>query len=633
MNNILDIKNEISIWLDYVNSKRDTFRERLIKYVEQDKDEEKIWVNTVYALMQLGLAIRHTDETSVVVKPRKFWDEEYASNLTDLAAFDYDEMERKKLGYATNWDCQFFWVSLERNRGRNEYRQVIETSIEDPMTWITDPYSDFMTPARFNYFEVQILKSAMTEDQGFDEDLVAELTAWGITDIETNKTYRNEASGLNNVNDEWLEDFYVDCYDWFRYDNEWDLYLITVDSATNLILREQKIEPVTVEEKKTWKIDMRTQVAVTYYSPKRWDAFGINLVDLAVDKQKGQSILLNLRMADAKFSTFGQMNLVNTDIVKNTNDLLSPSTKTKWIWVNAWAWSLSNAVYPVPRQSIMSDSYNVSNELSSQLQLDTWMSENTLWVAEKGLTLWQSQQVQQNANLRLSLWISISNWGEEDFWKFMWFRTYNEYFDTEESKFIRVANGFDSMPVEFRRDDFIWIENPEIRIESKKKAEQDRQKENAAFQTSMPYFMQDPTIPKIIKTLALRYSMRLQWSPREMIKLLTYNKDEEWAKAKVIAINNKDDKGILIDNMSDDHQTYLVMFESAIDSPIKDRAIQARKQAYIMSGQMASQQGAALEWGWGNWMINSMQNQMTSNMLSQQNKWDVTSTWSIAENV
>ena len=632
MNDLQEIKSEINLWLDFVNNKRDIFRERLEKYVEQDKDEEKIGVNTTYAMMQLWLAIRYTDDTSVIIKPRKFWDEEYAANLTDLAAFDYDEMERKKIGYAKDWDVQFFGVTLERNRGRNEFRQVIDTSIEDPLTWLPDPYSDFMTPARFHYFEVQILKSEMTKDAWFKEDEVSELTSWGNTDIENNKTYRNEASGLNNVNDEHLEDFYVDCYDGFRYDSEWDLYLITVSSWGNILLREQKIEAVTKEEKKSGHIDMRTQVNITYFSPKRWDPFGVSLLDLTVDKQKGQSILLNLRMTDAKFSTFGQMNLVNTDIVKNTNDLLNPSTKTKWIWVNAGNSSLSNAVYPVPRQSIMADSYNVSNELSSQLQLDTWMSENTLWVAEKGLTLGQSQQVQQNANLRLALWISIANWGEEDFWKYMWLRTYEEYFDKDEVKFIRVANGFDSMPIEFRRDDFDGIESPEIKIESKKKAEQDREKEKLAFMTTLPYFMQDPMTPKIIKTLALRYSMKLQWTPREYIKLLTYNKDEEWAKAKVIAINNNDESGITINNMSDDHQTYLVMFESAMDSPIKAKAIEARKQAYIMSGQMAMQQWAAVEWQWGG-QVNAMQNQMTSNMLSQWNAWDVTSAWNVAENM
>jgi len=107
--------------------------------------------------------------------------------------------------------------------------------------------------------------------------------------------------------------------------------MVTVDSKMQEVLREVKIEPVTKEEKKSGKIDMRTQVNLTWYSPKRNDPCGVSLLDIVVDKQKFQSMLMNLRLIDAKFSTFGQMNLVNTDIVKNTNDLLKPSTNTKWI--------------------------------------------------------------------------------------------------------------------------------------------------------------------------------------------------------------------------------------------------------------------------------------------------------------
>ena len=80
---------------------------------------------------------------------------------------------------------------------------------------------------------------------------------------------------------------------------------------------------------------------------------------------------MNLRLIDAKFSTFGQTNLVNTDIVKDTSQLTKPSINTKWIKVQAGNQNLSNAVYPVPRQSIMQDSFQVSNEIAKQRQLDT----------------------------------------------------------------------------------------------------------------------------------------------------------------------------------------------------------------------------------------------------------------------
>ena len=47
------VQNEINMGLDYVEAKRQIIRNRLIKYVDQDKDEEKIGINTIYSVMQL----------------------------------------------------------------------------------------------------------------------------------------------------------------------------------------------------------------------------------------------------------------------------------------------------------------------------------------------------------------------------------------------------------------------------------------------------------------------------------------------------------------------------------------------------------------------------------------------------
>lgn len=618
MSKILEIKNEINEALDFIQAKRVVWRDRLVKYVDQDKDEDKIGVNTIYSMMQLGLSIKYSDETSVIILPRKFWDIEYAANLTSLAEFDFDETERRVLKYQLDWDQQFFWASVEKKRGWDSVTQTCMTSSEDPLSWLMDPYGDYLTEFRYHYFEVEMLKSDMTEDKWFDEAKVAGLTQENIEELESTKTYKNRAAWFNDVTVDESEDFYVSLYDWVRRD--WnDLYMVTVDAGKNEILREVLIEPVTVEEKKANRVDMRTQVNITWFSPKRWDPVGVSLVDLVIDKQIWNSILTNLRLIDAKFSTFGQTNLVNTDIVKNTTDLMSPSTNTKWIGVNPKGWNISNAVYPVPRQSIMQDSYAVTNELNKQASLDTWISDDSLGIPTKNITLGQAQQDQANANLRLALGISVSNWWEKAYWNFMWLRSYYEYFEESEVKFARVANGFDSLPIEFRVDDFLWIESPNIKIESKKNAEDKRKKESASFMVMYPSITEDPTLPKVTKNIARRYAMRLQWTPREMIKLLTYDKDEESAKHKLNLINNNDDKWVIIDDLWEDHQTFLVIFEWALDGPVKDKAIQARKEAFILSGQMAEQNAVSLEQETsGTWR--DMQRQMTSNFISQENK-------------
>lgn len=607
-------KIQIQMWLDFINPKREIFRERLVKYIDQDKQEDKIWVNTIYSLMNLWIAIRQSDEANVIFMPRQFGDEEYADILTSLAKYDYDEMELSKLDYAKDWDSFFFWYALRSKAGWDSTKSVNLIKQEDPLTRIPDPYSDFMTQPRFHYFEKEMLKSTMTEDRWFDEQKVNQLTSEVMQELQTNKTYRNNASWLNDIIRDENEDFYISVYDWYTY-YKGDLYMLTLDAWCREVLRAIKIEPVRAEEKKQGYVDIRTQVTVERFSPVRWNPCWISLVDLIIDKQTANSQLLNLRLIDAKFSTFWQMNLYDTNKIKNVQELKKPTINTKWIWVTPWTWWLSDAVYPVPRQSIMQDSYNVSNELSRQMQLETWMSDNTLWVAEKNITLWQAQQVQSNANIRLALWITVSNWWAKDFWNYIWLRWYEEYFWNSDVKLIRVANAFWVNVLEIRKDDFLWWSNPDITIESKKKVESDRKEQDIMFDTMLPYFIQDPSKATIVKNVALRQSLKLKWVSKELINILTYDKNEEWAKAKVIWINNNDPRGAIIDDITEDHLTYLVIFQSALDTPMKQKAIQARKEAYILSWQ-AMMQKSNPEW----WMINQMQSQLNAQRIWQ-SKW------------
>lgn len=189
-----------------------------------------------------------------------------------------------------------------------------------------------------------------------------------------------------------------------------------------------EIEPVLREEKKDSSL-IEFGVIVSYYSPLRGDPFGVSLCDLMEDKQKALKILSNLRLISAKFATFGQQFLYDGRAIKNIEDLKRPSTNPKYISYNGQSGvPISSALYPVPRENIMADSFNVSNEIITQIYSDTGMDARTLGVqGEKNITLGESQQIQANANVRLGLNIAINFWSEKKFWK-QWLRAYNQYF-------------------------------------------------------------------------------------------------------------------------------------------------------------------------------------------------------------
>jgi hypothetical protein len=158
-----EIQDQITLGLNYIQPKRDIFRNNIEKYVDQDKDDDKIGVNTLYASTQLYAAIKYSDEISVIAKPRKFGDEEYADNITNLAEFDYKEMGLNRIKHAQLIDECMFGFSVKAKDGWDDIRKVVEVCIKDPFTWIPDPYQDYLTEGRWNFFETELTTSELKE--------------------------------------------------------------------------------------------------------------------------------------------------------------------------------------------------------------------------------------------------------------------------------------------------------------------------------------------------------------------------------------------------------------------------------------------------------------------------------------
>ena len=75
---------------------------------------------------------------------------------------------------------------------------MVLVTARDPSTWIPDPFSDYVTEARWNFFETETTLSALKGMDGFDED---EVLSYCDEELRSNRTYRNEAAGTNDVED------------------------------------------------------------------------------------------------------------------------------------------------------------------------------------------------------------------------------------------------------------------------------------------------------------------------------------------------------------------------------------------------------------------------------------------------
>ncbi len=246
----------------------------------------------------------------------------------------------------------------------------------------------------------------------------------------------------------------------------------------------------------------------------------------------------------------------------------------------------SAAIYPVPRQSIAADSYNVSQELKAQYQLDTGFSSNTLGVpGDKAMTLGESQQIQANANLRLGLNVQVASWSEKKFWR-LWYESYRKNFKEGSKKIIRVVTSFGTNVVELRKKDIDCATDPDIYVQYRSQAKALSEQEKAGFMATLPLILQDPSTPKISKKFAYRKAMRLNGMKRDEVYAQVPKDGDEMAADDAVQLINKGQfPSSIFDGERKDWMTYLVVVSSAVDNKVKFAVIEKIKNMIILEGE------------------------------------------------
>lgn len=605
---LLQIQQEIELSRNFVNPKREYLRNNVSKYVDQTIDDEKIPMNTAYAMINLSLAVELMDSKEPIFTPRWLWDDEIAENLTDVAKFDYTEMWMDRIAVQWGLDRRMFWVEIRAKTGWNDIWMHPTIALKDPLSWLPDPFFDSTTPARFHYFEELIPREMLSEEYWFSED--AEEMCWDISsNVQLNQQARNEKTGYNNVANDTTMVSVINGYSYF----DDTLYMVTLNQDASKLLRTVEIKPVFKQEKLEC-VPMTAVVNVKWHAAKRSDPFGITMLEQVWPKQSAISQLINLRLINAKFSTLGQMYLYDINTVQNANEIARPSTNPKIIWVDGKNNPISQAVYPVPRNNILEDSFRVSQEIMEALQMETGIDSRTLWVQWTWTsTLWEVKQIQENANIRFGLDTINQEIADKEFWRDIWYRSYKEYFSRTDKKFIRIASSLDGTRVlELTREDFLTFEDHQVIIESRKKFEAERARIAASLDARLAVMEANPNSHEVSLNYMRRKILKLQGMTRADIQVICpYTPAEMDARRLVRAyLNEWDMKWAIVKDLNQDHMTYIVVFQSAMDTPAKQVAIDMRCDAYIKSWQAKKQD----VWGGA---ANTATNQMVNASISQ----------------
>lgn len=567
----------------YVSTKREAFRDRIKLYNNQRRQRDKVGDNSIYNIINTLLAIYYTDEVQVGFVGREFGDVEKASNLENLYKFDHEEMEMDVTNYLVQWDRFFFGVGIKLLAEWNKKTQTPIARTVSPLSWLPDP-NGFLMMRNFRYsgFEVEYLDSQLTTKNGFfNLDRLSVLPVLDkSSETEMTREALNEAHNLSDAGDVNRESQRVyKMIDLFTCLNG-KKYLLTLNNDCTEIFRAEPIEPVTDEEKENPAI-VEFPITLHYYSPDRTDPFGVSIPDLIEDKQRAKSVIKNLRIAVKKADLY-PMYLYNRDKILNKRDL--DFAFNKFIAVRG---DVDGSVTPmnkgVTRQN---ETINEDQMLDRDIEMTTGADKVTQGITSSGArTASEIQQVTANANLRFILGSRINGWAEKRFAK-LWIRLYRQNFSKEKVIRIKSAFGGNNYNVLDRRS-IISDTDPDIIVGSKFEIDQDRTKNRVAFSTVYPLIMQDPSKPKVSKTYAERYLMRLYGVSNEEIRIMSPETPDEMLASQENELLSRD-KYVDISVENDDHLSHIVIHSQAETSNSRNRHIEAHKLAYINSGQQAA---------------------------------------------
>lgn len=618
-------KEEAGMALQYVRQKRVDFRDRLRLYNNQRKQRDKIGILTLYTTMNTLLAVYYSDEMAVEFGGRELGDERLADMINRTAKFDHDEMGMDVIDYFVQWDRLFYGVGL---RDLSCYDTNTNTPIArsmSPLSWLPDPRGTVEANGgtggfRFYGFEVDRSLSDMEGSNFFNLKNVvpAEDPEKRMTTSATDEAYGLDSQLRDERNYRSGDYSQIDWYTTLTNEKGGSSkYLLTCDPEFKELYRLEKIVAVTDEEKRDESLVPWPLVA-NYYSPQRDNPFGTSVADLVEDKQRAKSILANLRIAKEKSAVY-PMYLYNTQKIRNRRDLDFGFNKA--IPVNADPNEpLSNAMMPVQHDNNTSGTFAQEQSLDAEAQIATGADQMQSGVmSSQNRTLGEVQQVTANAQTRYMLGSRVNAWGEKKFWT-LWYRLYRQYFTEGQKKVIRLQGGQGTRFATIVRKDFITKSDPDVRVGSAFEMRGAKEKKRLAFSQIAPLLLSDPTRPKASRNWIEREMLRLNDVDPDLLSVISPDTPDEYKARSENELISRDKLPKIA--IGEDHLSHLVIHGFAEDGPAKFAHMQAHRQAYVLSGQQATNQMTQQSMGStanNTNLANVAQGQMGSQLMGMQN--------------
>jgi hypothetical protein len=565
------IQSEYKTAWDFMKPKLDEWALRLKLYNNQKRDKKAVGDPLMFTVHQTVLASLYSDRLTQEFAPREEGDEDIADNLTALATFDYDDMEKDVVDYEWDWDASFFGRGLCLLMEFDRKSMCPVPQVIDMMTWLRDPHAKSVNgdkkgrgAMRFGGHEIRSTKRDMrSAGIYFNIDKIDDDKEDINSVIDRNRQLRAEAQGLGDATRKALvgENKDYRLLEWFTW-YKGKKVLVTLANNRSVVVR------FTVLEDGPWPIMDRT----IYPMSKDWD--GVSIPDLTEDKQRARSIMQNLGIRSAE-AGLHPMYLYNTTKIKNKADLNFEFNK--FVGVDG---DVSGAAVPLQVPGVKQEVKWIMDILDAAAQRATATPEIQQGVqSDQKRTAYEMSLVSSKVDTRYSLSAKIFGWSEKRFWK-QWYRLYKSHFDEKiDKKMIRVAGAMGSQWRTLKHADIIAKTDPDVEVESQVISESKRLQKLQMFRAYVKDVMSVQGTDANMRFALKRIGKLSGLMKDEIDRMLPPTVDELDAEDENERLSNGQAVEV---EPTDDDMIHVEMHNKAADTPEKYAHIKAHRKNMLL---------------------------------------------------
>lgn len=585
---------------------------------EQLKDWETVKSKSLYTYRNLFVSALYKNKPLVKFQWRKRWDAEYAKTWNHLLEFDYEELDEDTISYRKIEDEVDYWVYLAVDEWWDKITESPKKRLYSPLCWIPDPYFDVVKGFNFHGFELELTEEELSDLYHNTEYM---LTDRELDELKEKLKSDYTAKLMTWADWYWVEGFYqsqkspLKCYSVYRhftkFNGRW--YLTEWANDRTLLIRCEEIEAVRSEEKKD-PTTIPCPVVHSWLLPKKWDPYGLCVWDLAKDNQDSEEKIMNLLIDKVHEETFSGITVYNSDVVDGKELAHRKLGKRKYVPAKG---NLDNrkVIENVQTQtSWTGDGYNLKNMIDQKSTKEIWFDEQSIWVYARTITATQSQLLQANQNVRLSTIFKVFLRWEKRYWDVLWYRSYQKNFKMKSEKNIVLNSWLGSVVYTIMGKDLDTKRDLHMILVTELDRKEQEEANKSAFMASYQPLMEQAN--EFWKIQLTRDFAKVMWMDDELVNSI-YDYPEEYDKAMLDLelLNNNEDVWEITD-MNENHKIYIQVYQQALDTKAKAKAIMRRKQALILSWQ--ANKNAMMQWMMP--QQNASTNQLVSNYISQENQ-------------